>query len=228
MRRALILLAVVSGLLSQTASAQVGIWLQKGVSGIGVSAGMLANSDEIGAIVGFGYSYQGFLDFELSAIYNSPHNSFLDENDLNIYGIQPGMEFHFLKQSAEFPISVSLSAYYTRFFFQSSQLSDAGIDITSQNVSAGLAVYRFFKLASNVGVIPAVGVSWVHAWVDATGPGGSVSNDDDTVALNLGGYLAIIDQGGRIYGIVPSVAIPINNSNAVTFGISFNIIWSLL
>ena len=128
MRRAFVVLAVVSSLAlwlwPQSASAQVGIWLQKGTSGFGVGAGVSGGNDQVALSFGGGYSYQGFLDFELDAGYIWPSNP--DPSDIKIVEVSPGVIYHALKQGPDMPVSLSVGGFYNKLFVQSHGARGAG------------------------------------------------------------------------------------------------------
>jgi hypothetical protein len=225
MRRAFTLLAFVSILLwlwPQAASAQVGIWLQKGTSGVGVGAGVRGNGDQVELTLGGGYSYKGFLDFELDVGYIWPSNPIPD--DLKVVEVSPGVIYHALKQGPDMPISLSVGAFYNQLFVQSQTLSDEGIDATEYGLTGSVAVYRFFRLGEQTGIIPAVSLGVSHSWTTFKEAGFADSTTEDTsVGVTFGAYFAYIDDGGRIYGLVPAVTV----GDVTVVGLSLNIVWSL-
>src|SRR5215471_11840546 len=99
-RRLLALLAfLVLAAVPGVASAQVSIWLQRGVSGFGVTGGFFGNGDQLGFFTDLGYSYQGFLDFDLNAGATVPKASQAIPDDMVIYTLAPTVQVHPLKQS---------------------------------------------------------------------------------------------------------------------------------
>jgi len=228
MRRFLVFVALVVtvsvGLAPRSASAQVSIWLQRGVSGLGASGTFSVNNEGTSYGVDAGYSYQGFLDFDLNATYYSYDSDHQFASDQHVYGIGPTIQYHPLKQDKDMPVSVSLGVGFQKIFFSSDELSQSDISIDAWNVGVNGSVYHFFRLGENTGVIPSVGLTFVHSETSASGPGGSLSGSSDDLGLSLAGYFAYIDEGGHIYGAVPTIVI----GDHVTFLIQIGVVWSLL
>lgn len=223
MRRFLTLVALSLALAPASASAQVSIWLQRGVSGLGASATFSANNQGTSYGVDAGYSYQGFLDFDLNATYYSYNSDNQVATDQRVYGIGPTIQYHPLKQDKDMPVSVSLGVGYQKIFFSSDTFSQNDESIDAWNLGFNGSVYHFFRLGENTGVIPSVGLTFVHSETSATGPiTGSASSDD--LGVSLAGYFAYIDSSGHIFGAVPTIII----GDHVTFLIQIGVVWSLL
>ncbi len=224
MRRFLVTVGVVLALAPRSASAQVSIWLQKGVSGLGASASFSVNNEGTAYGVDAGYSYQGFLDLDLNATYYSYNTDQQIASDQHVYGIGPTLQYHPLKQSKDMPVSVSLGVGYQKVFFNSDLASEQDVSIDAWNVGVNGSVYHFFRLGENTGVIPSMGITFVHSEITAEGPAGKISGSSDDLGVSLAGYFAYIDEGGHIYGAVPTIII----GDHVTFLISVGVVWSLL
>jgi hypothetical protein len=224
MRRLLTFLALFLALAPSSASAQVSIWLQKGVSGLGASASFSFNNQLTGYGVDAGYSYKGFLDFDINATYYGYPSDQEIFTDQHVYGVGPTIQYHPLKQDKDMPVSVSLGVGYQKIFFSSDTLSQEGGSIDAWNVGVNGSVYHFFRLGENTGVIPAVGLTFVHSETTISGPNGSLSGSSDDLGLSLAGYFAYIDDGGHIYGVAPGLII----GDHLTFGIQIGVVWSLL
>jgi hypothetical protein len=226
MRRSLALCLVVFGLVALpcVARAQVSIWLKRGVSGVGAAVSANGNSDSVAYTVSGGYSYEGYLDFDLGLSYLTFSDKNAIASDLKGFGVTPGFQYHPLKQGPDMPISLGLGVTFNWLSLQSDQLKAVGVEAESLGVGLSVGAYRFFRLGESTGIIPAAGVLYTHTEAKFTGPRGQITNKDDTAAAALGVYFAFIDDGGRIYGIVPSVLI----GSSVSFGLEFNLTWSLL
>jgi len=209
------------------ASAQVSIWLQRGVSGFGASGSISYNNQATVYGVDGGYSYQGFLDFDLGLYYVSVPNDkqIPGLEDLKTYVVAPGFQYHPLKQSKDIPISLSIGATFQKYFFQSDSLNNADATLDTWALTVNVAVYRFFRLGENTGVIPAASAVFTHGETTLTEPGfQDATGSSDDFGLGLGAYFAYIDDGGRIYGLVPSVTI----GDHVTVALTFGVVWSKL
>src|SRR5262249_47054013 len=149
------------------------------------------------------YSYEGFLDFDLNLNYYSFSKDKNNGASVSAYGLQPIVQYHPIKQSAETPISVGLSVGFEKVWFSSSDLDNIGISLSGYNVGGGVSLYRFFKLAPSFGVIPAVAFGVNHAWLTASFGGQDTTTESTNESLAFGGYFAYIDDAGRIFGLVP-------------------------
>lgn len=227
--RVLPVLAVL--LFAAPASAQVSLWLQKGVSGFGFGAGVFRGKKFTTLTLGGGYSYQGWIDFDLDFGYR-----IFDEDtvggalDIKEYALSPAVQVHPLKQSKTIPISLSISASALYSTFASDNFVDEEGGGT-YGASLGVNVYRFFRLGESVGVIPAAGISAGIVQPYETMSDGTDVEDIDSlkpVSMSLGAYFAYIDSGGRVWGIVPQVSIPLNDDAGEdpVFGITVNLIFS--
>jgi len=231
MKRTLIALAIVlPALAPRPASAQVSIWLQRGVSGYAGALTFGASSTATTFGVAGGYSYEGYLELDLNLNYiNYDKDSFAGAS-VHAFAVAPAVQYHPLKQSAEMPVSLGLTAQVAKLFFSSSDLDSIDTSLSETDLSVNASVYRFVKLTSNIGIIPAGGVGVTHSWASVSSPLGDVNNDDTSISLAFGAYLAYIDDAGRIWGLVPSVTVNIptcDRCDTVTvFGLELGLIIS--
>jgi hypothetical protein len=226
MKRTLLgLVLALAALAPRAASAQVSIWLQRGVSGFGAALSLSLSSDVTTYGVSGGYSYQGYLEVDLGLSYANPTIAGVSANELDV---NPEVQFHPIKQSAEVPVSFGVYLSGNKAFISSSDfLPGAGLSVLG--VTTGASAYRFVKLTSNIGVIPAAALAYSHTWTTVTSPDGTSSTGgNDFGALALGAYLAYIDDAGRIWGLVPSLAFGFGDSSSTTFGIELELILSQL
>lgn len=208
----------------RSASAQVSIWLKKGVSGAGIG-GLVQTSDEQTAYgLNGGYSFYGTFELGLTVAFLDIADQSGVPDDLVGAAVAPRVEWHPVKQSATFPVSVGLGAGVTGYAYSSDEFEQNDEDLSAYSVSADVSVYRFFKLSSNVGITPAAGLG--YAYTSATFTQGTLENTetDDAVNFALGGYIAFLDQGGRIWGITPSVTI---GSESTIVGLQAGVVWTL-
>jgi len=213
------LLVLVVTFASSTASAQVSVWLQKGVSGVGASAGVAHTDGDTGLQVQGGYSYEGFLDLGLTL---GRHDLSTDQiPDLIGFEVEPTIEYHPLKQTKEMPISLSVGTAYGRSFFSSDLLSAAGVSTSGWSFTLASFVYRFIRINERVGVIPTLGAGWVYNSFTASGNGVEMTATDDGLRVLVGANLAVLDHAGHIWGIAPSLSF---GHGATAFGIAVNFV----
>lgn len=201
------------------ASAQVSIWLQRGVSGFGGSLQLQAGEDYIGYGVSGGYSWRGTVDADLAL-----RRTFFDDEtfagatDVEAYGILPSVQVHPLKQSADMPVSLGLSAGFEYQFLESDDFEAVDYEIDGWAIHTGANVYRFFRLGERTGIIPTAGLFFTHTSISDNRDN---TETDDNIRAEFGGYFAIL-MGQAILGIAPFVGI----GEDVAFGISFGVVVS--
>jgi hypothetical protein len=211
MRRALVLALLVGGLAlissPRSASAQVSVWLQKGVSGVGGSVLFHHDGDVNIYGVNAGYSLRGWVDFDLTIGYATFEDDSLGD-DLAGAEITPRAEVHPLKQGPGMPVSVGIGAGVSGAALSSEELDQRDIDVGLVGVNADVAVYRFFKLSSNIGISPAAEVDYTHAWITVSQFGDEIdTTDEGHFSFAFASYVAYLDRAGHIWGVAPGVGI---------------------
>lgn len=225
MRRTFIMLVTGLALFSlpRSASAQVSIWLQKGVSGAGAAVFVSENEDQTTYGVNAGYSYRGFVELDFTAAYLTFPEDPLPADLVGLV-IVPRVELHPLKQGPGMPISVGIGTGLARFFFASEEFDSRGISIDSWNFIADASIYRFFKVAPRIGITPAVAGGYIHSWSTLTQFGDEVERTtDDSFSLATGAYVAYLDDAGRIWGIAPVL----DFGEVVTVSLRAGVVWTL-
>jgi hypothetical protein len=88
-------------------------------------------------------------------------------------------------------------------------------------ISAGVAAYRFVKLAPRIGVTPSIGIqySYRHIALDDMA-GNELTNSDNHLGVSLTGNFGFLGPAGMIYGISPSLTLGDN----VQFSLAFSLI----
>jgi hypothetical protein len=216
--------SVVALFAARTADAQIGIWLQRGVNGFGGSALLGYVDGDVSLGVSGGYSYQGWLDFGLGVTFISHGTDFVDGADVSAVAISPGIDYHPIKQSDNLPFSLSLGVNFGYTLFAAEEFDAAGYELEGYSIGANANLYRFFKLGSNTGVIPAAGVGYVYGEL-SDNAGLSASSDFAQIALGI--YLAYLDSSNRIWGLVPAVQIPITGENTVvSYSLALTLVFS--
>src|SRR5262245_56043365 len=155
MKRMLIALAIAaSALAARPASAQVSIWLQRGVSGYAGALTFGASSNATTFGVAGGYSYEGYLELDLNLAYINYDKDAFSGASVSAFAVAPSVQYHPLKQSAEMPVSLGLQAQVAKLFFSSSDLDSVDTSLSETDLNLNASVYRFIKLTSNIGIIP--------------------------------------------------------------------------
>jgi hypothetical protein len=221
----LIVLGCAAGLaVPRSAVAQVSVWMQDGVSGIGAEAGVSVDDASTTFHVAGGYSHLGVLDVDLSLNYTSFESDNAVASDLGAYGATVALQYHPLKQGPDMPISVGFALGVPITVLTSSELDDQGISGTLWGISAAVAAYRFFKLASNLGVTPAIGLAYTYAHLSLKNSADEeFTSSDDQVGVSLTGNFGYLSSTGSIYGISPTLFLADN----ISFGVTLSMIWTV-
>lgn len=182
------MLLLVSALLisSQSAGAQ-GTYLERGTSGLGLSAGYQTNEFANGYMFSIGGSANAMFDLGL----NIGRLSWDDNavGDLKSTSIEPFLTVHAIKQSETVPLSLALSGGYRWDSYSSDALSDLNVDMNGTAWSLGGSIYRSFPVSPNVNLIPNAGVSYSDAEItmkDDTGESVSASGGVTTFSFAMG------------------------------------------
>jgi hypothetical protein len=209
---------------AQHASGQVSVWLQQGISGFGAEAGLEVEDQLTDFVVYGGYSHRGVLELNL-ALHYVVFDDVDDITDMTAVGIAPAIHYHPLKQSASMPISLGLDAELLGVSASSPEFEQAGVTLTGVQGTLGASVYRFIRLAPNIGVSPSAGLRFSRSVLTAQDEFDEeiLRQTDNTVSLVLRGNFAFLDSRGTIYGLTPSLAV----GEGVAFGLMFGMIWSL-
>ncbi len=208
----------------RSANAQVSVWLQDGVSGVGAEAGVSVDDTSTTLHVAGGYSHLGKLDIDLSLDYASFDSDNAVATDLGAYGATVALQYHPLKQGPDMPISLNLALGVPIAVLTSRELDDLGISGTLWGISAGVAAYRFVKLRSNLGVTPAIGLVYTYAHLSLKNSADEeITTSDNQFGVSLTGNFGFLSSTGRIYGLSPSLTIGDN----VSFSVNASIIWPL-
>jgi hypothetical protein len=201
-----------------------GIWLQKGVSGVGAQVTVSHQDGSSALTLLGGYSYHGFLDFELSL--GAGDANALDIPDLTVYSLGAALVYHPLKQTREIPISLKVEASYSQNFYSSDTLSENDASLSAWGTMLAGGAYRFFPLAPRIGVTPEIDLGWSHSSATATIFGDSQTATDDSFVITLGAALAYLDSAGHIWGAAPVLSFGPGNTPTV-FGLSVAFITTL-
>jgi hypothetical protein len=224
MGRALgILVFVVAMMAASSARAQVSVWLQKGVSGVGASSGVLFASGQTGLNAEVGYSYLGFLELDLDLGWaHAGGDPDIDGSSIDGLNVGTVLQFHPVKQSKEFPVSIDLQGASRQSFYFSQALDDQGISAAGWQIGLGGGIYRFVPLAPSIGVIPEVDLAWIHSSTTLSMDHMDLlTSTQDDLQIIVGANFAILDSAGHIWGVTPTLGF---GTMATTFGLAVNFV----
>lgn len=198
-----------------------GSWLQKGVSGVGAELAVTHQGGDSFFVLTGGYSHRGILDVDLSVGWAAPTTENIP--DLSQYSLGANLAYHPLKQTRETPLSVSVGASYSQFFFSSDMLSQSDASLSAWGTTLLGGAYRFFPLAERIGVIPEIDLGWLHTSASETVLDQTQTATNDLFVIQLKAELAYLDSAGHIWGVAPSLSFGPGN-NPTAFGISVTFI----
>jgi hypothetical protein len=208
----------------RSGDAQVSVWLQKGVSGLGADAGIVVDDGSRTLHVAGGYSHLGVLDVSLGFDYTSFDSDNAIASDLGAYGATVALQYHPLKQGPGMPISLGLALGVPIASLTSDELDADGVSGTLWGIAAGVAAYRFVKLAANLGVTPSIGLVYNYSHFSLNDEfDNEVTSSDDSIGVSFTGNLGFLSSAGTIYGVSPTLFVGEN----VSFGVFLNVIWPL-
>jgi hypothetical protein len=220
----LIILVCAAGLaVPRSANAQVSVWLQKGVSGLGAEAGVSVDDSSTTFHLAGGYSYLGALDVDIGLDFTSFDSDNEIASDLGAYGATLALQYHPLKQGPGMPISLGLALGLPIGKLTSGELDDQGISGTLWGFSAGVAGYRFVKLAPNIGVTPSIGLVYNYSHLSLSDMADNeITSSDNSFGVSLTGNFGFLGSAGTIYGVSPSLFL----SDNVAFRVVLSMIWT--
>ncbi|HEX3480786.1 MAG TPA: hypothetical protein VHT91_37470 [Kofleriaceae bacterium] len=198
------------------AHAQIGNWLQKGVSGFGAEAGVTHQDGDTAFLLTGEYSHQGFLDVFLNLGW---HDTAIPIPDLSVYSLGAELDYHPLKQTKEVPLSLKVGIAYTQLLFSSEMLRENDETRSYWQTVLGGGIYRFFRLEERIGVTPELDLGWNHSSATRTILDQSQTVTGDAFVIGLTAAFAYLDSAGHIWGVAPLLGFGPGNT-PTTFGIS--------
>ena len=183
MRKKILMIAVFMMLSAAVTFAQ-SVFIEKGENAFGGGALFTFDSDtsEAGGILG--YSFNGVFDISLYVGAGKVDDDTM--GDTGYFGIAPGIEYFFIKQNDEYPVSVSADFSYNYVSFFSDDLDALDWDVSSSGYSIGGNVYYEYEMSEKISVIPSFGLEMIYSNVKIEPAGGSSIEDDETnIGINL-------------------------------------------
>ena len=180
-----LLMITIIMILSTTAIFAQSVFIEKGENAFGGGALFTMDSDTFESGGQLGYSFNGIFDISLYVGVGKVDDDTM--GDTGYFGIAPGVEYFFIKQNDEYPVSVSadFSLNYVSFF--SDDLDALDWDVSSNGYSIGGNVYYEYELSEKISVIPSFGLEMIYTNVKIEPASGSAIENDET---NLGIELA--------------------------------------
>lgn len=200
-----------------TMSNSQALLLKKGQSGtnIGVGLGSLGQASNV--YLDAGFSPNGLLNFGLGV-----GKSSID--GISNYGeifILPYIQYFFIKQDRNVPLSVGIGASYQRTNDTGKYLEDEGLSLKGNAFSGSISVAHNIDASRSFRLIPFGNVNYTHSKVNISDGIDELSTSNNIVSGRIG-VIAAIAVNDHYFNITPSLLI---NKDDTGFGIfiSYNI-----
>lgn len=177
MKKKLLMVTVILLLTSAVTFAQ-SAFVEKGENAFGGGALFSFDSDTFESGGQLGYSFNGVFDVSLYL-----GGGKIDDDDLGemgYFGIAPGVEYFFIKQNDEIPVSLSADFSLHYVSYNSDDLDTLDWDLSSNGYSLGMNVYYEYNLSEKLSVIPSFGLAMIYNNVKIEPASGSTIEDDET------------------------------------------------
>ncbi len=203
------LIVVLSIPLADVAFSQ-GEYLQKGQSGIGISAGYTSNKDATGFGGEAGYSIGSIFDIDMS-ISRGSFAQLMDGDKLSVSAFTPGVTLHVRPDSNNIPIFESISMAYETDSYSANYY---GAPSTGHAFSFGTSISaNIYEDTPDYYFQPLVGVAYVIGSVE----GESTTAQAQTTEFLFGASLVYKISPTYILAIQPAVEV---DKNQTTFSVS--------
>lgn len=193
-----------------------GIYLNKGQSGFGATAGFGTNEDLNLLIGGIGYSYSGIFDVGLS--YGRAISK--DEPKMTLNSFMPSVDIHLIKQNESLPISLAVNGIYSIGNTKSDLFDLYDVTVTNSGYSVGGYVYSEIVLGG-FSIIPMLGFSYQSVTVKMEDDFGSSIEEDDTNSVFDFSLPFVFQINNNKLSLSPGISI---DENSTSFALSLNLI----
>lgn len=198
----------------------------------GISQALLLDKGEKGTLLGAGLNTMdgvrqlyGGLGFSPNGKFNIGLHAFRvtekEADDLSVLAVQPYLEYFFIKQDDQTPLSMSLTALYTRGVLRSDYLKSLGIDVYQNGFGGNLMLAHSLQAGSKTKIIPYGRLGYYYAQVDANDGLFTYESTDEGIEGSLGCVFSF-PTGGNAFNIAPSILI---DSEDLGFGIYFSLLF---
>ncbi len=216
-QKGILLVLIILLMCSNTAFSQ-GDFLERGLSGVGLSVGFSSNSDLKGFVGKTGYSASGVLDIEFFV-----GRVTYDDLELNALALGPLLTFYAIKQEPDkFPLSISFNLAYERDSYSGDLIEQLDWDMHGDYFSFGINFFGNTNLTPKTIFQPNGSISYITGTTKISDSfGNSESEDSNMTSFGFGFSMFFETAQNSIIRIDPGISI---NEDRTTFSISVGII----
>ena len=176
------------------------------------------NSNNLGA----SFSYQGSPQFSFGASFR--HLAFKDVN-LGAYSFAPFISFYLIRQNNQFPLTSVVQAAYFAGSFNSSDLDQLGLKITSSGFNFNLSIFSEQLLSPFFSIIPGVIAEYIISNTKLRDNYGNYTKENSTITI-FNFIAAFVFKANPNFFMFASPSISISEGEtepSISIGIGFKI-----
>jgi hypothetical protein len=204
-------------LLYYTQISSQAVLLDKGQSGLNIGVQYFGVNTVSSVGTGIGYSPNGLLNIGLTI----SKASFENVDNYGEFSISPYLQYFFIKEDYDIPLSVSATVGYVRTTDTGRFLQDFGVDLIGNSFYGSLLMIKNFDASDKFRILPYLQTSYIST--RATLTDGRNSESTTTDAFNVGlGFIGAIKVNENYFNISPALIFEKNNTGFRLY-ISYNI-----
>lgn len=193
------------------------ILLEKGQSGTNIGVGFLGIDNQSSIYGGVGYSPNGVLNIGL----NIGKSTFENIDDYGEFFFIPYLEYFFIKEDSEIPISVGAGVGYQRTTDTGGLFDDLGLDLTANSYTGRIIITKNINAAEKMRLLPFLEAQYGSSKVTLTDGVDKETSTDDSFRVSVG-VIGAIKVQNNYFNIAPKILFDKNNTGFSMF-ISYNI-----
>ncbi|MFZ1705268.1 MAG: hypothetical protein WAT79_13050 [Saprospiraceae bacterium] len=193
------------------------IFLEKGESGTNIGVGYFGIGTQSSVYGGIGYSPNGVLNFGV----NIGKSSFDNIDDYGEFYILPYLEYYFIKEDSEIPISVGAGIGYQRTTDTGGLFDDLGIDLTANSFSGSVIIVKNVNAVEKIRLLPFLEAQYGSSKATLSDGVDKETFTDDSFIVSLG-VIGAIKVQNNYFNIAPKIVFNKSNTGFSIF-LSYNI-----
>ncbi len=208
---------IISLLFIATISNGQALLLEKGHSGTNIGIGVNGISNATRVYFDAGYSPNGKLNIGIGF----GKSSFDKINNYGEFFIIPYIEYYFIKQDRNIPLSVSIGASYQRTTDTGGLLEDQNLKLKGNHFSGGINLAHNIDVSKSFRLLPFGSISYTSGKAIISDGIDEISQTNDYVSGRIG-IIGAIKVNSHYFNIAPALVL---NKDDTGFGVfvSYNI-----
>lgn len=193
------------------------ILLDRGQSGTNIGVGFLGIDKQSTIYGGVGYSPNGVLNIG----FNIGKSTIENVDDYGEFFVLPYLEYFFIKENNEIPISVGAGIGYQRTTDTGDLFEDLGLDLTANSFTGRIIITKNINAAEKMRLVPFLEAQYGSTNVTITDGVDKESSTDDSFRVSIG-LIGAVKVENNYFNIAPKIIFDKNNTGFSMF-ISYNI-----